>query len=140
MQSHDWQSEQPTLVRILQVRLGNKETCIDVVNGYEELMQAIWTFTSRLLGDNGTRAVLVRSLQLAVKDAPLLQNVKVHEDEIDLSGLRARAQEPDCNPPKMLDALLGFAAVIFETLADLTGSTITKPLLNYIGEAGSIRE
>lgn len=137
MKSEDWRFEHPALVGLLQERLGNSSVCIEVIDGFDEVFRSIWTFTARLLGEAGTRAVLNRALQLAVRDTPMLQSVRVNEREVDLGNLRARAADPDCEMAEMFAAILGLAVKTFDTLADLTGDVMTGPLLNHLGRTGT---
>lgn len=133
----DWRAEHPALTRILKDRLGGKETCSDVIDGYEEVMRSIWNFTSQLLGDAGTRAVLARSIKLAALDMPFLQRVKARERELDFGEFREYTAKLGCDMPEVLNALLRLGVMIFLTLNDLSGDAITGPMLSLLEEKQS---
>lgn len=124
--------EFPALVKLLKEGLGNRNSCPDVISGYEEVMRPTWSFMAQLLGDDGTRAVVERSVKLATAKVPLLAFIKVSEKGVVFSGLQERITEEDCSAPEILDALAMLAVWIFRILSDLTGNSITEPLLIHL--------
>lgn len=133
MAATDWQAENPALIQTLTDRLGGKGSCLDLIRAFEGITSSIWTFIARLLGAAGTQAVMARSVKLAASGAPLLERVQVREGAVDFSEFRDHAVE-GCNPAEVLDALLRLGIVIFQTLSELSGDAVTRPLLSHLQE------
>src|SRR3990172_5097871 len=115
---HNWPPEFGRVITVLNDKLGTKETCAEVIDGYEELMRSIWIFLAQVLGDGGARALLTRSVQLAAQQVPLLQPVQVREREVDLSGFRTHtvpAPDADCDTSDVMAALTHLIVVVFQT-------------------------
>ncbi len=129
MKSNDWEAEYPELVRMLKARLGNKQTCLEALDAYEEVLRAIWDFAARLTSDKGARALLSRSVQLAGQDAPLVQEISIGEKGVDLAALRSRVSKAGLETPEVVDALTHLGVAIFHSFAEVTGDALTVPLL-----------
>ncbi len=133
-QANEWQNEYKRVSEALKHHLGNKETCGEVIDGYEVLIRSIREFTARLLGDAGARSVLARSLQLAAREAPLLQKLRLAGDRFDFGELRAEAEKLGCSSGDVLHALLAMSFMVFRTLEELAGDALTEPLLRQLEE------
>ena len=126
------------MVTLLNDKHGTKETCAEVIDGYEQILRSIWSFIARALGNGGARALLARSVQLAAQQVPLLQPVQVREREVDLSGFRTHtvpAPDADCDTSDVMAALTHLIVVVFQTLSDMTGEVLVGPLLRSLEEA-----
>lgn len=132
MPASDWKAEQVRLAKLLRDRLGSKDTCLDVLDDFEELVRSIWGFTAQLLGDSGTKAIWVRAIHLARYDVPLLLAVQIHDRGVNFDGFRAHIVKVGCNTPDVLDALLRLGMMVFQTLSSLAGDAITGPLLDHL--------
>ncbi|MBI2953851.1 MAG: hypothetical protein HYY30_06025 [Chloroflexi bacterium] len=132
MKGNDWSASHRRVVALLKQRLGSAENCAQVIDGYEAVLASIWSFTARLLGEGGARAVMVRAGQLAARDVPMVQQVRVKENGVDFAEFRALAAAKNCSTHEVMDALTTLAAMIFRTLSELAGDILTEPLLQYL--------
>jgi len=130
--THNWDAEQQHIVALLKSRLGTQASCTEVIDAYEGLMRSIWSFTARLLGDGGARAVLSRSISVAAREAPLVIRVRTRERDVDLSEFRHYVAEAGCGTTEVTQALIILGVMIFATLADLAGESITTPLIRHL--------
>lgn len=134
MSASDPGTDHPPVVELLKSRLRNCETSSDVIDGYEKLLRSMWEFTARVLGQGGARAVLVRSINLAAQEAPLVQKLQAGGGGPDLSELREQVAKTGCSPDEVMDALIQQGAMVFQALSELAGETLTEPLLRRLRE------
>ncbi len=135
MTTHGWQAEHAALREILEKRLGDKESCLEMLEVYDELMRTLWTFVSRLLGDGGTEAVLNRSIRLASTEAPLLRGIHVSGRQVDFGQFR-ELFAADCGTSELNHAFLQLGEAVLQTLSGLTGDVVTAPLLKHLVATG----
>ncbi len=132
MRSNDWEVEYPELVKVLKERLGSKQTCLEAIDAYEEVLRSIWDFAARLTSDKGARALLSRSVQLAAQDAPLVQEISIGENGVDLATFRNRVSKSGLGAPEVVDALTHLGVAIFHSFSEVTGDALTVPLLSEL--------
>ena len=128
----EWREAHPVLTRMLSERLGNAESCTDVVGHAEVLMGSLWRFMATFIGEGGSRAVVARALKLARPRAPILGKLEVDERGVDFGALRGYAADPECQTAEALNALLLLNATIFDLLAQLAGDTLIEPILRHL--------
>ncbi|MBI4318580.1 MAG: hypothetical protein HY675_08825 [Chloroflexi bacterium] len=133
MNQPEWQVENEDLIGELRLTL-RKETCPEIIDSFEALAHAIWRLATPFLGAAGTRAVMARSLSLASRDAPLLEKIRVNEEEIDLSEFRAYVASVGCAAPEVMDSLLGVEVAMFRTIEDLVGRAVSQHVLRLVRE------
>lgn len=131
-QDQTWLTEYGAVVEALKGRIGSSTSCAELVGSFEELVRSIWIFTARLLGEAGARAVMTRSLSLAVRDVPLLRTVSVAADGVHLAEFQDHANREGCSDAEITEALLYLGAMVFKTLGDLAGEALTGPLLEEL--------
>lgn len=132
MKPHKWQAERKDLVDALKARLRGTKDCFEVIDACDELMRSIWAFTEQLIGNEGTRAVLARSIHLAAKDSSLLQKLQVDPVSIDFGAFREHVAKMGCGQAEVTDALLRLGVIIFQVLSGLVGEAVTDSLLRHL--------
>lgn len=118
--------------QMLKARLESKETCSEVIDAGEEVLSSAWVFMAQLLGEAGATAVLVRSIQLAMRTSPMVRKVRPLGRGVDFGELRQYVDEVGYTRAEVLEAFLRLGEMLFQTLSDLTGEVLTEPLLRHL--------
>lgn len=145
MTGHDWRGRTRTaeeLLELIESRLRDKGPCEEIVDSAEELLDLIWKFNAQLIGNDGIRAVFIRTYKLSGAALPLLQKVKVAKNRIDFAELRLYASEIQCDAVEIVDTILELAMVVIQIISEMTGEAMTAPMLqrlkHYSGPAERI--
>jgi hypothetical protein len=121
----------------LRGRLGHLQTCPELLDAGEALLQLVWGSSAQLLGEAGARAVLGRSIRTAAARVPLVASIQATDRGVDFTKVRAYLQDAGCDNDEVLSAVTEVGVAVFGTLEQLTGGVISEPLLQRI-EAGKL--
>ncbi len=121
----------------LRGRLGVYQTCPELLDAGEALLQLVWSTSAQLLGEVGARAVLLRSVRSAAAHTPLALTIRVTDRGVDFGEIRALLLSTQCDSDEVLTAVTEVGVAVFGTLEQLTGGVISGPLLQRI-ETGTL--
>ncbi len=121
----------------LRSRLAAYQTCPELLDASEALLRLVLWSSAQLLGEEGARAVLLRSIRSAASRAPIATTIRVTEHGVDLGEMRALFPGPECDSDGVLGVVTEVGVAVFGTLEQLTGGVISEPLLQRI-EAGKL--
>ncbi len=107
-------------------------SCSAVIDMHEGLLRSMWEFDVALLGDDGTKAVFTRAINLAQDICPSLKHIQVSKSGLDFGPLSEYLAKTGCGPAEVHRDLLYLCKVIFDVESDIVGAPLIEPKLHRL--------
>ena len=119
-------------VDIVRQQTDANPTRAQVIDVYEQALDAFTHRLAGLMGPLGVQAVLDRSVQLRGKQQPLVHEISAEAGKPSLDGLRLNTADLDVASTETL--LADFTSTFLDVLCSLIGATLVDPLVQSFGQ------